>query len=331
VVEQLILNRLHAPRPLYDVERWALETGIEEVFTLKAAKLNDDRLGAALDAMHEHLDAIQDDICLEAIKQFKLNIRKIHYDLTSCSVFGTYAEQATTAVQVEHGYSRKKRPDLKQVMVGLSVTADGQVPMHQKAHDGSTADEKTYWQHFKALQQTLKTRNLLIIGDCKLATAENMVSIATAGGYFLSTAALDAAMRALLASRKVTLADFVPLPYVSHAEKQRPTAERTVYKGYEAATCYVHWQGQSVLVRNIFIYSSTKQRQDVEARQKGLTKLAERLAQIQRLQNKYKYKTAAYSWKQVQTCLASHAAGKYFQVEIHTDAHGLLQMHYHLH
>jgi hypothetical protein len=120
-----------------------------------------------------------------------------------------------------------------------------------------------------------------------------MVTIAQAGGYFLSTAKLDVAMRQMLASRKVQLKDFLTLSYVSREEKQRPTTEPTVYKGYEAASCYVHWQGQSVLVRNIFIYSSTKHRQDAQARQHGLTKLEERLAQIQRLQNKYKYKTEA--------------------------------------
>ncbi|MDY6827382.1 MAG: DUF4277 domain-containing protein [Bacillota bacterium] len=48
VSEVLVANRLHHPRPLRDIEEWALVCGIEELSGLAPEHLNDDRLGRAL-------------------------------------------------------------------------------------------------------------------------------------------------------------------------------------------------------------------------------------------------------------------------------------------
>jgi hypothetical protein len=49
VVLALVANRLTAPRPLYDIQRWAEAWAMEEVLGVRPADLNDDRLGRCLD------------------------------------------------------------------------------------------------------------------------------------------------------------------------------------------------------------------------------------------------------------------------------------------
>ena len=47
----LILNRLMAPRPLYQVADWVAQTVLVYVLGIPASKFNDDRLGRTLDAI----------------------------------------------------------------------------------------------------------------------------------------------------------------------------------------------------------------------------------------------------------------------------------------
>ncbi|MDY6827225.1 MAG: DUF4277 domain-containing protein, partial [Bacillota bacterium] len=49
-------NRLHHPRPLRDIEEWALVCGIEELSGLAPEHLNDDRLGRTLEDVEQYID-----------------------------------------------------------------------------------------------------------------------------------------------------------------------------------------------------------------------------------------------------------------------------------
>jgi Domain of unknown function (DUF4277) len=51
VIEALVANRLTSPMPLVQVQDWAGQWALEEVWGIESATLNDDRLGRALDAI----------------------------------------------------------------------------------------------------------------------------------------------------------------------------------------------------------------------------------------------------------------------------------------
>lgn len=63
-------NRLTAPRPLYEVERWAEEWAVQKVFGIRADQLNDDRLAWALDAVYPHLEHLKGAVAWAAIHRF---------------------------------------------------------------------------------------------------------------------------------------------------------------------------------------------------------------------------------------------------------------------
>ena len=91
VVSVLVLNRLTAPRPLYQVARWMAFTILPLVLGVSARKFNDDRLGRTLDAIEPHLREIWIEIVIRALEQYDIDPSVIFYDLTAFVMMGNYA------------------------------------------------------------------------------------------------------------------------------------------------------------------------------------------------------------------------------------------------
>jgi transposase len=74
------------------------------------------------------LSGLNTAIVLEAVQAFDLDISQIHCDTTSIPVYGNYSdgpvagsqpENPDSAPLITYGYSKDKRPDLKQLIFGL--------------------------------------------------------------------------------------------------------------------------------------------------------------------------------------------------------------------
>ena len=140
VIETLIANRLTSPQPLLHVTDWAEQWAVEEVFGVEASSLNDDRVGRALDAIAPELDGIIGSIGATAITEFGLDVARLHWDMTSISLFGDYDTVEDAFAQPRYGHPKDRRPDLKQIQTGLAVTGDGGVPILHRAFDGNAGE-----------------------------------------------------------------------------------------------------------------------------------------------------------------------------------------------
>ena len=65
---------------------------MEEVFGAGAAVLNDDRLARALDAIAPELDRITGSVGAAAIAAFGVDVARLHWDMTSISLYGAFTE-----------------------------------------------------------------------------------------------------------------------------------------------------------------------------------------------------------------------------------------------
>jgi len=90
VIEALVANRLTSPTPLVHVEDWARAWAVEEVLGLPPEVLNDDRIGRAPGAVAPELDGIVGSVGTRAIAEFGMQVARIHWDMTSISLFGAY-------------------------------------------------------------------------------------------------------------------------------------------------------------------------------------------------------------------------------------------------
>lgn len=184
----LVHNLVQSPGPLYRVGEWVvpLEAHVLGLTPGQKASINDDRIGRALDALSsERGRNIFFRLALRTIKQFNLDTRRIHHDTTTVTVTGRYAG-SRVAPQIIFGNNKDYRPDLKQLVFGLNVTADGAVPVSHQVLSGNRTDDSVHLGNTEELRQILGRDDFVYVADCKLATTQNMKAIHEYGGKFVT-------------------------------------------------------------------------------------------------------------------------------------------------
>lgn len=132
----------------YDVELLFRKKPGEQEFT--AWQFTDNRLAASLDELYKYgLNKINIVISLMAIKEYAIEMKRLHFDTTSLALFGEYQNSVVSNPQGEDpppnitfGYSKDHRPDLKQILFGLTISGDGNVPLLGRVTDGNQTDSK---------------------------------------------------------------------------------------------------------------------------------------------------------------------------------------------
>jgi transposase len=117
--------------------------------------LNDDCLGRTLDWIYEHdPTTLFAGLALQARQRFGIKAKQVHIDTTSFSVSGEYlvegqtnnenqSEEEAIPIAITYGYSRDHRADLKQWMLGLVTTHDGDIPIFLRPLDGNSSDKES--------------------------------------------------------------------------------------------------------------------------------------------------------------------------------------------
>ena len=224
VITVLVINRLLAPCALSNVADWVKKSGLHWLMGIPDPSLfNYDRLVDALLAVYPHWREIAAQITLKAIDRFHLEVKTVHYDLTSILFHGAYNGSSW----VEFGYSRDHRPDKPQVNIGLSTTADGEVVLlgGSDVHSGSTNDASTTVSAHQQLHALFQRTDLLVTGDRIMQSAENMLVIARAHGRFLGPVKWTHAIRSTVAACREE--EFRLLP---HSSRKAGHAIKAVFR-----------------------------------------------------------------------------------------------------
>jgi len=180
----LIKNILVDRNALYAVGEWA---ALYDVGLVAQGKIGDDKLGRALDRLFAVDRAtLQTRIVLAVMKGFDLKMDQIHNDTIGVMVRGAYDGQNPKAVQLKRGHSKERRPDLKQLVYSLCVTADGAVPVHFKAYDGNQTDDGIHLETWNRLRSLLQHPRFIYVADCKLCTEKNLRTIDAEHGFFVT-------------------------------------------------------------------------------------------------------------------------------------------------
>ena len=110
MIEALIANRLTSPAPLVRVSEWAQQWAVGEVFGIDPVLLNDDRIGRALDAIAPELDAVIGSVGAQAISAFGLDVSRLHWDMTSVSLYGAYEQTEDEFAAPKFGHPKGPSP-----------------------------------------------------------------------------------------------------------------------------------------------------------------------------------------------------------------------------
>src|SRR6266566_4884625 len=143
VIEALVANRLTAPAPMLRVHEWAAAMAVEEAYGIQPELLNDDRIARALDAVAPQLEAIAGGVGAAAITEFGVDVSRLHWDLTSISLYGAYPAADAEYPAPRWGHPKDRRADLRQVQTGLAVSGDGGIPASPPPPAAATGCWKT--------------------------------------------------------------------------------------------------------------------------------------------------------------------------------------------
>lgn len=123
-------------------------------------------MGRTLDWLYAHDPTkLFAGIAHRARQVFGVSLSQVHVDTTSFSVSGEYepisraqaggaeGEINPALIAITHGYSRDHREDLKQWMLALATTHDGDIPLFLQPHSGNNSDKVSL---LAAIQEQLR-------------------------------------------------------------------------------------------------------------------------------------------------------------------------------
>lgn len=129
------------------------------------------------------MSGINTAVMLSALERYELSTAWAHYDTTSISLEGAYAcsvpgdpADPNAAPHITRGHSKDHRPDLKQVVFGLSVTGDGSIPLIGRITDGNRSDSRENGFNLIRLAEVLPDPGkTTLVADSKLFSGSNLL------------------------------------------------------------------------------------------------------------------------------------------------------------
>lgn len=182
----LVCNIVCGRNPLYELEGWVGKMDARMFGQDHAAwdvGLGDDVFGRALDKLYEADRAsLMTAIVLETVRAVNLDLSRIHNDSTTVKAFGAYPGRTHGGFFLARGHSKDHRPDLKQLVFSLSISADGAVPVHFKTYPGNRTDDTTHIETWNTLCSIVGHPKFLYVADCKVCTQKQLSAITGSGG-----------------------------------------------------------------------------------------------------------------------------------------------------
>lgn len=179
--EAMIVSILLGTHTLYRVDQHLAPYDCELVFPWgdRLGHFSDRRLAKSLDqCFQSELQPLYADLLKNAIRAFELSVSTLHGDTTSVSVYGGYLgssepfdpEDPHAVPHVTHGHSKDHRPDLKQVLFGLTVSGDGGVPILGRVASGNRSDSKEFRYALRQIAEVVPDpQDSVVVLDSKLS------------------------------------------------------------------------------------------------------------------------------------------------------------------
>src|SRR6266545_1147777 len=238
VIEALIANRLTSPKAMVAVADWAQAWAVDEVYGIDPDTLNDDRLGRALDVLAGQVDQVVGSIGAKAIEAFGIDVTRLHWDMTSISLYGAYRD-----------------------------TDDGAIPVFARAYDGNAAEISQVTDTMYALQALAASRSFLLVGDSKLISYANVTAMHDAQVTFIAPLAAARVPEGLFVSLDRAQATFVD--YVADRDEDKRFSDRDSYRVCEDTMDLAGPRKKDpvLTLRRILVYSTANATAQAKARQ----------------------------------------------------------------
>ena len=310
ILSVMVANIVCASQPLYKVEQWAADymDGLSET-GLNASVYNDDQLAKNLDRLFKaDRNSFISELTANAIDVYRLETNQIHNDSTSVTFSGAYEYEDPKAVKLKHGFNKDHRPDCKQIVFGLNITADGNVPLAFELFDGNRTDDTTHIPNWNALREFLGEIDFIYIADCKLCSQKNLDHIHEHGGIFITIVPKNRSE--VKQFYQFLKRNAIEWQYAYETPNSRKKSEMVIYKTYEGEPSKNGY-------RIIWVHSSTKEKQDKSRRDNRIAKAELQLTELSARLNQYNLKTKEQIEKAIKK--ATKGTSDLFQIQLIED------------
>ena len=285
IVLGMILDTLSGRSPLYRLEEFFThqDTALLLGKAVAPEVFNDDTVGRVLERLYDvGTMKIFTACAVRADQVYGLDKRYVHFDTTSISVYGEYLppegqpdpQEQAVPFTITHGYSKDKRPDLKQ-FVFSTLCVDRAVPLWGKPEDGNASDKTVNNTVLSDIATFLAKHGVapgayIYVADAALVTEDNLAAL----GDTLFISRLPATYNACgrLITEAVAHNTWEDVGVLAHTKptKHRPVTSYKAYEGevtlygtpYRAVVVHSSAQDkrrQQRLARDIQTSSSTMQ------------------------------------------------------------------------
>lgn len=166
----LVCHRALAPDSKLACSRWAGASAWIPGLERGGAELDVQHLYRAMDFLHGAMAELQEHLYFQVTDLLSADVSVLFYDTTSVSF---YLDEADAEGGLRrHGFSKKKRPDLPQIVVGLAINRDG-IPVRHWIYPGNRIDKTTVEEVTRDLLG-LRPRRFLFVGDRGMVSQANL-------------------------------------------------------------------------------------------------------------------------------------------------------------
>jgi transposase len=189
IVLGMILDTLSGRSPLYRLQDFFAQHDTELLLgkAVPAEAFNDDTVGRVLDRLYDTGTSKLFTACaVRADRVFGLEKRYVHFDTTSVRVYGDYRppeepEDQEVPFTMTYGYSKDKRPDLKQFVLA-TLCVDRAVPLWGQPEDGNVSDKTVNTTILAEITHLLahhgvKPGAYIYVADAALVTEDNLAAL----------------------------------------------------------------------------------------------------------------------------------------------------------
>jgi transposase len=189
IVLGMILDTLSGRSPLYRLEEFFTQqdTALLLGKAIAPGAFQDDTVGRVLDRLYAIGTMKVFTACaVRADRIFGFDKRYVHFDTTSIAVYGDYqpleeAEEQEVPFRITYGYSKDKRPDLKQ-FVFSTLCVDRAVPLWGKPEDGNASDKTVNNTLLSTIATFLAQHGVapgayIYVADAALVTEDNLTAL----------------------------------------------------------------------------------------------------------------------------------------------------------
>jgi len=171
-----VLNRLMAPRSRLALMQWLEGVYLPE---LDEQSVQLHQLYRSLGVLARGKQRLEEALFVQLRDLLSLEVDVVLYDVTS-----TYFEGHRGPEQAAHGYSRDKRPDCRQVLLGLVTTRDG-LPIGHHVFAGNRVDSTTVQEVVASLRERFQIGRLIFVGDRGMVSRANVEAISGSGYEYI--------------------------------------------------------------------------------------------------------------------------------------------------